>query len=70
MYEIFQCKKRCNSDLKDIDKSFYGLVLEVKNVSIIVSAKYLDYINIMGSMIILLIWSSKSPIGALNIVHL
>ena len=42
----------------------YGLILEVKNVPVTISAEYLDYTNILVSTIILLIWPSKSPAGA------
>ena len=51
-------------------KSLYGLVLKVMNITITISAKYSDNINILASIIILLIWSFKSPIGAPDIVYL
>ena len=37
-----------------------GLVSKVKNISVTISAEYLDYTDILASTIILLIWPSKS----------
>ena len=51
-------------------KNFYGLVSKVKSVLVMISASYLDYINILTSGIILLILPSKLFDGAPNTVYL
>ena len=48
-------------------QSLCGLVLEVKNIPIKIFVEYLDYTNILTSIIILLIWLFKSPAGALKL---
>ena len=48
-------------------KSLCSLVSKVKNVSITILAKYLDYTNILVLTIILLIWPSKSPVQDIQV---
>ena len=48
-------------------KNLCGSVSEVKNVPIIIYTKYLDYINILASTIILLIWPSKSLLQGIQV---
>ena len=66
--ELFSAKECTMVAQGTMIKGPCGLALEVKNIPVTVSAKYLDYTNILASTIILLIWPSliwpsKSPAG-------
>ena len=67
--ELFSTKEGATAAQETIIKSLCDSVSEVKNVPVTISAEYSDYTGILAATIILLIWPSKSPVGALNIVH-
>ena len=67
--ELFSAKECTTVAQGTMIKGLCGLVLEVKIVPITISAEYSDHTDILASTIIPLIWPSKSPVGASNIVH-
>ena len=67
--DLFSAKECATAAQGTMIKSLCGSVSEVKNVPVTIPAEYSDYTDILASTIILLIWPSKSPVGAPNIVH-